>query len=79
MKIIVYHTTDGSETGCCGHRIKVDDLETQHFEYGHPWREEREEAIEYAKELVLLTLGKEHVQDLDWDNCHIVYGEDCDW
>lgn len=66
MKIIVYHTTYGCETGCCGHVIKSD--EDEDFEFTHPYGMDH---LEFAKDLVASIYGEAHVKDLDWDECVI--------
>ncbi len=66
-KVVVYHATYGCETGCCGHVIFVDGKEiVGSFEFDHPYGEDYKE---WAKEFIEDQLGKEHVSDLDWDNC----------
>lgn len=71
--VIVYHSSFGCETGCCGHRVTLtrdDGTEDEKFEFAHPGVGEDYRA--YAEELVRDTFGEEHVADLDWDNCVIV-------
>jgi hypothetical protein len=70
-KIVVYHSSYGCETGCCGHIIERDGQQVGGFTFSHPYGEDK---LAWAKELVTDELGAEHVADLDWDNCYI--GED---
>jgi len=71
MKVIVYHSVYGCESGCCGHTVELqhEDGKRQHqFKFSHPYGED---TIEYAKELVRETFGEEHTKDLDWEHCVI--------
>jgi hypothetical protein len=74
MKIIVYHTNYGCDTGCCGHRIEDDFNEDSTFKFEHPHGQDH---LEYAKEFLIQEYGREHLKDLDWDNCIIVDGDNC--
>lgn len=69
MKIVVYHTYYGCDTGCCGHTVETDD-DTIHdeFRFIHPYTADH---VAFAKELITDVMGAEHVADLDWDNCYI--------
>jgi hypothetical protein len=64
MKVVVYHSMYGCDTGCCGHVVELqeDDGEAvkEAFEFDHPYGlykvkpEDRDRvAREYAEELVL--------------------------
>lgn len=68
-KIIVFHSSYGCDTGCCGHAIEASDgrykFTFDHTHYG-------EDPLDFAKQLVLETWGEEHVKDLDWENCEVV-------
>lgn len=75
MKIIVYHSEYGCESGCCGHVIEVTEGEDPRplekrvrFHFEHPYGVE---AREFAEKLVREEFGQEHIADLDWDNCVI--------
>ncbi len=68
MKVIVYHSFYGCETGCCGHTVEFEDGSFSKFIFTHPYEED---PLEFAKELVRDEFGEEHVKDLDWENCHI--------
>jgi hypothetical protein len=77
-KVIVYHDSYGCETGCCGHTVEIlQDGEEQYrgsqrkFEFTHPYTDDQEEWIEFAKDLVRKTYGEKHVADLAWDQCEI--------
>lgn len=81
-KIVVYHGSYGCETGCCGHYVEVTegDLRNQHlnreyFDFFHP-RDESDK-LQYAKDLITQYFGKEHVEDIDWENC-LIYDYDSD-
>jgi hypothetical protein len=68
-QVIVYHSTYGCETGCCGHVVEVYEnyKETGHtFAFDHP--NMNETPAEFAKRLVTEEFSADHVADLDWDN-----------
>jgi hypothetical protein len=77
MKIIVYHTSYGCDTGCCGHIIgayeterdldQVERGERGKFDSDHPYDGENPRV--WAEQLVREEFGEEHVADLDWENC----------
>ena len=83
MKIIVYHSYYGCDTGCCGHIAEITEPvgEEQYpfgtFNFFHPGLhglegEAREKkAREYAENMIREHFGEEHVKDLDWANCVI--------
>lgn len=70
MKIVVYHTSYGCDTGCCGHVVENDDEHAmdRRFHFSHPYGDNH---LAFARELVRDEYGEEHVADLDWDNCLI--------
>lgn len=88
MKVLVYHTGYGCDTGCCGHAVAwfpddyvpedkwdYDSPESQsseRFEFVHDYNNE---GFEFAKKMVAKELGEEHVKDLDFKNSFIV--SDC--
>lgn len=78
MRIIVYHRGYGCDTGCCGHAIRVNDASIEHetFDFAHPWLRD-ESPREFAERWVREEFGEAHVADLDWENCDVIYGEDC--
>lgn len=73
MRIVVYHSGYGCETGCCGHAILLNpedpiwmaDRET--FSFDHPGYGEDPRA--FAERLITTEMGAEHVADLDWGHC----------
>ncbi len=67
-KIVVYHRHYGCDTGCCGHAVSMDDDEGK-FLFEHPYGQDPQA---FARELVIEALGKEHVADLDWEQCLII-------
>jgi hypothetical protein len=69
MKIIVYHSSYGCDTGCCGHVVSCDDGSHQ-FSFSHPYDDE--DTMQFAKDLIEGKFGKEHVADLDWEHCNII-------
>jgi hypothetical protein len=71
MKIIVYHSYLGCDTGCCGHRIECD--KKDYFTFDHP----DGDFYEFAKELLIERYGEEHIKDLDWENCKIQTDDTC--
>ena len=78
MKIIVYHNGYGCDTGCCGHVVEVSEgvlvgglLPVDEFHFEHP--SEKQDYREFAENLVRETYGEEHVKDLDWENCAVLY------
>jgi hypothetical protein len=70
MKVIVYHSLYGCETGCCGHIVELEDGRNL-FEFTHPYSNDPEDIKAFAEDLVRSKYGEEHVKDLDWENCHI--------
>lgn len=72
MKVVVYHSYYGCATGCCGHRVELDDGQ-YNFVFGHPYGDDQ---MEFAKHLVSTTFGEQHVADLDWENCIILDDEE---
>lgn len=68
-KVIVYHSTYGCETGCCGHVVEFSDGSKGKFKFTHPYGTNPRE---FAEQLVRNTFGEEHVKDLDWGNCEVV-------
>lgn len=78
LKVIVFHTTYGCDTGCCGHTIMVDgglenDLYSFTFDHPDDGQDHKEFALEFAKEWAKQNLDENHSWDLDWDNCEIGY------
>jgi hypothetical protein len=73
MKLIVYHSWYGCETGCCGHIVEStenSDHKLLHkFHFDHP---SGDDFKKFAEDLVRNQYGEKHVKDLDWENCKIV-------
>lgn len=69
MRIVVYHSGFGCETGCCGHSIEVDG-KRDGFEFAHP--DMGEDYKMFAQGLVRERYGEAHVADLDWENSKVV-------
>lgn len=72
MKIIVYHTSYGCETGCCGHAVEFEDGSKYKFEFAHPNSSDPDEMKKFAEDMIRNQFGEEHVKDLDWENCGII-------
>jgi len=70
MKLIVYHTSYGCDTGCCGHIVKDTETDEEDFHFAHP---RKEDFREFAEKLIKEDYGEEHIKDLDWDNCEITH------
>lgn len=66
-RIIVYHAYYGCDTGCCGHRVELDN--DSEFAFDHC--DDDEDPLEFAKKLIEEKYGREHVADLDWLNSQI--------
>ena len=78
MRVVVFHSGYGCDTGCCGHSVQLiddeiasyeDEILEEEFAFSHPYGQDN---LEWAKELVKEELGEEHVADLDWENCLVV-------
>lgn len=75
-RVIVYHSSYGCETGCCGHIIEIHDDEghkhngKSEFYFDHP--RYKQEPLDWAKEFIIGEVGKEHADDLDWENSIVV-------
>lgn len=71
-RVIVYHSYFGCDTGCCGHTVELIDengnIIQNKFEFDHPFGEDK---LEFVKNLIEETFGKEHIADLDWKHCII--------
>ncbi len=75
-KVIVYHSSYGCGTGCCGHVIAIVDNDgnevEREFEFAHPWGVGNStDPYTWAKQLVNTQFGPSHAADLDWENCII--------
>jgi len=77
MKIRVYHTYYGCDTGCCGHRIEFypggeSEGCYQEWEWGH--RDESETPEEYARGMAEAFLRVHHPECLatiDWSSMEV--------
>jgi len=75
VKVIVYHTSYGCESGCCGHAVELqDDVDcavSSRFTFDHPrgLTGDKEKLRQWVEDVIADELGKEHVKDLDWDGC----------
>jgi hypothetical protein len=66
-KVVVYHSSYGCDSGCCGHVVEMGDSEQfafSHPAYGDDYRK-------FAEDLVREEFGEEHVADLDWAECRV--------
>lgn len=70
MKVIVYHGLYGCETGCCGHWVELENG-GRIFSFSHASNKDKEDLMQYAKDVILQEFGEEHIKDLDWENCQI--------
>jgi len=64
-RAIVYHSSYGCDTGCCGHFVELDDGRGL-FDFDHPYGEDVQE---FVRRLVTDAFGEEHVADIAWDEC----------
>jgi hypothetical protein len=71
MRVVVYHTAYGCETGCCGHVIQMDDG-AECFMFAHPYGED----VRGFAERIVRDAGCDPA-DIDWESCRIIDGEDC--
>lgn len=73
MKVKVYHSSYGCETGCCGHIVEIGDEQDTSFQFTHPslGRENREaQKKEWATELAKEVIGQQWPECLpliDWE------------
>ena len=80
VRVIVYHASYGCDTGCCGHVVEMRDSDDKfvkrgQFEFMPPNSDE--DKLEWARRLVVKEFGAEHVDDLDWENCHVLDIDSC--
>lgn len=68
MRVVVFHSMYGCDTGCCGHTVELDDGR-EWFDFTHPYGDDY---LEFAKDLVRKAFGEEHVADLDWEQSTVV-------
>ena len=73
VRVVVYHSGYGCDTGCCGHFVELDGKRAGSFEFSHPDAGElREWAEGLAKAEVYNAYGARHVADLDWERCEVI-------
>lgn len=83
LRVVVYHTGYGCDTGCCGHYVELQDgmgkeLKGE-FQFDHPdgeyvgasYQLTPKSVREFVVRLVTDAFGEEHVKDIDWDQCII--------
>lgn len=71
MRVIVYHSSWGCDSGCCGHTVEIEGGREE-FEFTHPGScGMPKEPRAFAEEFVRQIFGEKHVADLDWENCVI--------
>lgn len=80
MRFVVYHSTYGCETGCCGHSFSIENpvppfdskgRDYDRFGFAHPYYANTEEerwqwAKEFVEDSLVESYGREHVADLNW-------------
>lgn len=68
MKLIVYHTSYGCDTGCCGHTLEDESGKSLGWTFfePHPSEDFKKWAESFVEESGC------NPKDLDWDNCKIV-------
>ena len=75
MKVRVYHSEYGCDTGCCGHTVEMEDGR-EHFEFTHPYTEDRSKYEEFARDLAESVIRKEWPECIDsiaWDTLEVDY------
>jgi len=65
MRVIVFHSSFGCDTGCCGHVVRLDNG-CEKFRFVHPGSDDPRA---FAEDLIRESFGEEHVRDLDWEHC----------
>jgi len=75
MKVRVYHTTYGCDTGCCGHILELDEKSVGEFDFMHSFDGlTKEEVIELAKSQISKHYP-ECLDSIDWDTIEIEVSE----
>lgn len=70
MKIRVYHSYYGCETGCCGHIVELEEKPAK-FEFTHPYGEDK---LIFARELAESVIKENYpecLDSIDWDSLTI--------
>lgn len=79
MRVLVYHTDYGCDSGCCGHAVEIqnylDVKVRESFIFAHP--DEGESLEDFVCRLVTKEFGAEHCKDIDWENCVVLDRETC--
>lgn len=74
IKVRVYHSYYGCESGCCGHIIELDNGKSQ-FEFTHPYDEHDLNNLKnWARELaegVIASRWPECLDSIDWDTLDV--------
>lgn len=70
IKVTVYHSSYGCDTGCCGHILLVEDGDKEickEFDFSHPYNEDH---VEFAKSLVR-ERAPECFDSIDWTTVNV--------
>lgn len=74
MKVRVYHSYYGCETGCCGHVLELEGEQVGQFDFFHRYEGlSKEEVIEEVK-TEIKKYHPECLDSIDWDSIEI---EEC--
>lgn len=68
MKVRVYHSYYGCDTGCCGHTVELEDGR-ERFEFSHP--SSQEDLLSYARNIaeeVIKENWPDCLDSIDWDS-----------
>jgi hypothetical protein len=69
MKLKIYHTTYGCDSGCCGHAVETEDGDARKFgfQFDHAEGDSAEEKRAFGVKMV----GEENLADVDWEASNI--------
>lgn len=69
IKVRVYHSSYGCESGCCGHIVEIDgDENKSQFDFSHPYSDDKKAfAISLAKEIIA-DRWPGCLKSIDWDS-----------
>lgn len=75
LRIRVYHSLRGCETGCCGHRIEVEGKDCEPFDFDHAPKnstddEKKQWAVEFAQ-MSVKDKWPDCYDSIDWDSIQI--------